>query len=243
MIQTQRQSKQYNNNLIDYLLTFEPESSWSISSGSGTATRSNLQSYYGTYSLRIVNNTPASAIVATNAVQDYEILEGANFAFALRVLKQNPTEVITGKLNIYQNAVLLAAEAWSIGSATAADDIDGEWATFVSNTYALTKGDNITFTFEIDSNATADPNITVYFDGVQMWKVDRLDRTPPPYSPPVNFNEVLSAKLTVSSAQMQAINTTPLTIISAPGTGLGILLIDAFAVNTFNTTAFDLVGS
>lgn len=55
-------------------------------------------------------------------------------------------------------------------------------------------------------------------------------------------NNILTAKVTLSSAQLLAINTTPITIISAGGSGTIIELLGMNAKLTYNSIAYTLAG-
>jgi len=183
-IQNRQNGQNFAENLADPLLLFS-EGTWTIASGTGSALINTNEYYAGDGSLRVQNNTPASSITATNSVQSSVVGIDGTYQVSFYVKKDIALEVREGAILIYQNAVLLNTQTFSIGSAVADDDINDEWVRIVSDTpYTLTKGDDITFQFRIDASGTAELTTFLFFDAVMLNLNERRNVMPPSYVSP-----------------------------------------------------------
>jgi hypothetical protein len=222
MVRTDRQGLFYADNLVDSVLSFNNSQTWSVSSGTGSAATNTEQAYSGERGLKIINTDPANDIRVSFSNQSTSIPEGRNYGVSCRFYKTLGEE-ISGLVKIYQNAVLLSNEAFTLD---ATDDTD-KWVAFATDVnFALSKGDDITFQFQIDGFVTAQPSIVVYVDGLHLYAKDRGQEAPPPYTTPTGngINDLLQASGwgyytdAESSPATQTFNTTP-AILQIDGAG------------------------
>lgn len=187
MVQLDRAGLNYADNLVDYLLTFNESSTWTIASGTGTATRDLDNPFSGVASLKINNTAPTTNLTVTNSVQSSVIPFASTFQITCYVKKVEPLEELTGAMLIYKNAVLLATESFSVGSEVVEEDITNEWARFqTSNNYVLAKNDVITFQFRLDGIVgTPLTDTTIWIDGIMINDALRQDFAVPIYVPAV----------------------------------------------------------
>ena len=144
----------YSENIINEALSFN-SGSWTVSSGSGTATLDNVNQFCGNSCLKIENNTPASDIVVTNATQDTNITRLGNYKLSWFCRKNIVQEVRSVDVLIYKNAVLLDTQTFTIGNTDLDLDINNRWLRFQSDSeYALVKNDVITLQFTLKSATT-----------------------------------------------------------------------------------------
>lgn len=225
-----RNGQHYAENIVDPVLLFD-SGTWTIASGTGTASLDILNVYVGNSSLKVENNTPASDIVATNSVQSTVINVSDNYQLSCYVKKDIAEEIREGAILIYKNAVLLDTVDFSIGSTDADEDINDTWVRIQSDTeYPLTKSSEITFQFRLDGATTTEITTAMWFDGIMLNANTRQNVLVPAYVKPV-INPSLETStpvlgdLTVDSISLSALSTAP---SSASDTGtLGQIRIDA----------------
>ena len=130
-IQNRQNGQNFAKNVVDPLLLFN-EGTWTIASGTGSASIDTNEYFSGDGCLKVQNNTPASDIVATNSVQSSLAPIDGDYQISFYVKKDIALEVREGAILIYQNAVLLDTQTFSIGSVDADDDIDNTWVRFLA---------------------------------------------------------------------------------------------------------------
>jgi hypothetical protein len=215
-----RNGQNYSENIIDPLLLFN-DGTWTIASGTGTATINRNTYYVGSGSLKIENNVPASDIVVTNSTQSTIIDTNNNYQLSWFVRKDITEEVRDGAVLIYKNAVLLDTQTFSVGSTVADDDIDNEWVRFQStNEYSLLKSDEITFQFKLDGTTTTELTTFIFVDGLMLNANTRKNIFCPSYVLP---KESISNTGTGWQSRVDTVNTQALTgatdnLISFSGT-------------------------
>lgn len=234
MILTERKAINYAENVIDQLLTFEPVSVWTVSSGTGSSYRSNNCAFYGQYSLRINNDAPTTDLVVTNSEQStFPIQKLTDYDFSFYVRKENASDAYSGNVKIFKDAILLDTQTWSLEASQ-----DGEWYRFVTDrSYSLAGGDKITFTFQFDGDASFVGTKIIYIDGLCLSPKERVDMPPAIYTPPrptlqtvtnggaETTDDVSFGDVTATQFKLSALNTPP---SSASDTGtLGEVRIDA----------------
>ena len=179
MEQINRQGTVYTPNLVDSVLSFNSGLTFTISSGTGTAVTTGGEIFYGQRYLKMENTAPASALVATYTNQSTVIVTDGDYGFSV-YLKKTQAEDITGKLNIFKNAVLLSAEAFDM-----TDLAVDTWHRFVvTSAVTASKNDDFTFTFEIDGIVTGESSIILEWDGLMVYPMDRVQKAPPFFTPP-----------------------------------------------------------
>lgn len=226
MIRSDRQGIHFSQNLIDSQLSFNDEQSWTISSGTGTATIDNVYSFNGFNSLKLENTSTNNALVASNTTQSTLIANNGTYGFSCYLLKTQALEIITGKINIFKNAALLQAETFSIGSSDAEEDKNECWLRYVGEIdYPLLANDVITFTVEIDGSATLQPSILLYVDGMMFYRKDRNQQITPFYTEPLEKKEsIVEVSSTYSS------NAKEIVFCDASGAAFDVNLPDATTV-------------
>jgi len=167
----------YAENIVDELLMFE-SGTWTVASGTGTASLDTNNSFVGSSSLKVENNVPASAITVSNSTQETTIATVDNYQLSWYI-KKDIAEEREGSVLIYKNAVLLDTQDFSI---TETD----EWVRFQGGqSYALGKGDVITFQFKLKSATTTELTTYIYVDGVMVNKAERGNTIVPFYTRPI----------------------------------------------------------
>lgn len=193
MILLDRQyGKNYADNIVDYILSFNEVNTWTAASGTGTAVRDIDVVYAGAGSLRINNTAPTTDLIVTNSAQSTAIVASGTYQISAYFRKNEPDETISGAMLIYKNAVLLATETFTLGSETTADDVNGVWQRFqTNNNYNLIKGDVLTFQFRLDGKVgTTLTDTTLWVDGFMVNAAERENFAVPAYSIPDRFKGV-----------------------------------------------------
>lgn len=181
MIQINRAGINFSENFIDPLLSFETPQTWTVSSGTGSATISSTYAFEGEKSLKLENTAPTTDLVVTNSAQStVPIMKLADYDISFYVRKESPSDAYSGNVKIFKNAVLLDTQTWSL-----ADTEDGKWYRFVTDqTYTFAQTDIITFTFQFDGDASFVGSKQVYIDGLMLGVKERLDYPPAIYQLP-----------------------------------------------------------
>ena len=174
----------YAENIVDNLLLFD-SGTWTIASGTGTASLDTNNVFAGDSSLKVQNNTPASSLTASNSVQSTIMPSTNRYQLSFYVKKEIALEVIPASILVYHNAVLVDTQSFTIGSADADFDDNDTWIRYQNDKiYAFDKGDDITFQFRIDGYVTAELTSKLYFDGVMMNLAKRNNTIVPHYTKP-----------------------------------------------------------
>ena len=228
MIKVIGTGKNYSNNLIDSLLSFNTTSTWSVSSGTGSAVCSTDYAFDGLQSLKLNSTALGSTFIATNSVQSSIIPRDGVYGLVVSIRKDHRLQPITLKVNIYKNAVLEYNTEFTIGNAldSSLDDND-IWVRFMTETdLSFVATDEITMTFEQKSMTSALTETTVYIDGIHLYSKDNADTLAPLYVKPFEANKDLqditdegattTNPITTTQYKLSALNTAP---ISATDTG------------------------
>lgn len=185
--------RNYAKNVLSPVLNFV-SGTWTVSAGTGTATRFKNVVFSGEQSLKLENTDPVNDLIVSNTNQDSVIKDTGNYQLSWYCLKADALEPISGKVMVYKNAAFLDTQTFTLGSADADLDIDEKWQRFQSDTeYSLLADDVITFQFVINGSATVKPNISLWFDGIMLNKANRQNITAPLYNPPFTDLETLTA--------------------------------------------------
>jgi len=181
-----RNGQNYAENYVDPLLDFN-DGTWSISSGTGTATLDSNNFVSSGSSLKIENNVPLSAITATNSTQNTLAPINGEYQISWYIKKNLDLEVVNGSVLIYKNAILFDTQSYSIGSDIAdlpLNEFD-VWVRYQSDVnYIFDKDDVITFQFRIDSSETIKLTTYLYIDGVMLNLASRNNTIVPLYTSP-----------------------------------------------------------
>lgn len=182
MVQIDRINGQnYADNIIDPLLAFDG-GTWTVASGTGTATLDANNPFFGVSSLKIENNTPLSNIIVSNSAQATTISYDDSYILSFFVKKDAADKVRDGAVLIYKNAVLLTTETFTIGSADGGD-LNDTWVRYQTEQIALLKSDVITLQFRLDAIAELDPTTTIWIDGVMLNATGRNNFIVPQFVP------------------------------------------------------------
>ena len=189
---TRDNGRNYADNIIDSLLGFNTAQTWTTSSGTGSASLDTNLFFFGDSSLKMVNTAPTTDLVVTNSVQSTIIPFDDDYQFSFYMRKDEADEFMTLEVKVFESAVLFDTQTFVLGSETTEDDVNDVWARFVSDTtYNFSKGDEITFTFNLKGKAgTSLPNTTVWIDGLMLNNASRLNAFPPYYSKPDRFKDL-----------------------------------------------------
>ena len=187
-----RVGKNYQDNIIDTLLSFNEAQTWTVSSGTGSASIDTNILYEGSGSLKLLNTAPTTDLTVTNSVQSTTIPFDSDYLLSLYVRKDEADEFMTLEVQTFQNAVLFNTQTLVLGSETTADDRDGYFVRFMSDVpYNFTKGDDITFTFTLKGKAgTALLNTSVWIGGMMLEPITTDNKMPSEYSKPDRFKNL-----------------------------------------------------
>lgn len=187
MIQTNKKGQREADNIIDPLLGFNSDSTWTVT-GTGSASVSVNQYFSGSGSLYIENTDPTNDLTASNAVQSTVIPKDGSYWFSTELFKTLADTEITGEIEVFKGLVSFDVQEFSIGSTTTEDDKNNQWVRYVANQpYDFTKGDIITFTIKIDGIlGFVNPSTFLYWDGVKLESNDRGNYYPSGYSNPIH---------------------------------------------------------
>lgn len=178
MIQIDRQpGHHYADNLLDPFFNFNDSATWTVSSGTGSATHSSLRAFEGQRSLYMQNTDPTTDFIITTT-KETTIPRTGNYQYSLYARKEEPTTALDLEVKVFKNGTLFNTQPVNIQT-------DGKWLRFIlSGTYDFNAGDKITFSFNLKGIAgTGLNNTDVYIDGVMLNAGDRLDSIPPHYNP------------------------------------------------------------
>jgi hypothetical protein len=238
----------YADNIVNSALLFDG-GTWTVASGTGTATLDTNNFYVGLSGLKIENNTPASSITVTNSSQDTVITgDGGKFQFSWYAKKDRVDEIRSGAVLLYKNAVLLDTQSFSIGSDTPEEDINDTWVRFQSSSiYTLAKNDIITFQFRLDSATTAELTTTIWIDGVMLNQGERQNTIVPTYNKPKSLK---SESFGIYDYNDSTTSGTPINLIADTWTlltndGAGVFTNKTYALNgvtdvfSTSTNSFD----
>jgi hypothetical protein len=225
--------KNYADNIVDYLLSFNEASTWTAASGTGTAVRDVDVVFAGAGSLRINNTAPTTDLVVTNSVQSTAIVASGTYQISAYFRKNEPDEIISGAMLIYKNAVLLATETFSLGSETTADDVNGVWQRFqTNNNYSLIKGDVLTFQFRLDGKVgTLLTDTTLWVDGVMVNAAERENFIVPAYTEsintPANIATGWESKFQATTQSLTGSTDNLITVVGTSESNGGLTLLNA----------------
>ena len=176
----------YAGNVADPILYFET-GTWTTVSGTGTSLLNITNPYTGVSSLKLENSVPASSYTASNSAQSTEAEYDGVLRISWFAKKTVATEVVNASVLIYKNAVLLQTESFSVGSIDADLDENDIWQRFQAGSdISVSKSDDLTFQFRIDTSTTAQASTSIYFDGFMVNEGQRGNTIVPPYIRPVD---------------------------------------------------------
>lgn len=176
--------KTHADNLIDNLLSFNVGSTWTTV-GTGTALIDNNEYFEGTGSLRLTNNAyKTTELTANNSVQSTVIPFDGTYDFSL-YLKKTLAEDMSVDVEIYNNASLVYGTTFTFS------DVDN-WTSFITNeNFSFLKGDEITFRFKINNNASsAVTSASLWIDGLHLYNKERNQLEAPIFKETINKPEV-----------------------------------------------------
>lgn len=181
MTQIDRTGYQYSGNLLDWFLSFNDSADWVVSSGTGFADHSDNWAFDGDKCLRLQNTAPTTDLIATSSVQNTEILiknADAELMFYLR--KDSPLDEFSGSIELFKNSVSIGVETFVLEA-----EMEDQWYKFISeNTYAVARGDIITFKWTFNGDAGFTGAKTLYIDGMMLYNKERGDFAPALYNVP-----------------------------------------------------------
>tara|TARA_R110000772_G_scaffold81665_2_gene173607 strand:+ start:546 stop:1628 length:1083 start_codon:yes stop_codon:yes gene_type:complete len=209
--------KEYRENIVDSLLTFDSAQTWTTTAGLGSGALDNNESYTGASCLKLLNTRPVTDTTITNSVQSTIIPFTGNYWLTLRIKKDEIDEILTVEMKTFVGATEFNTQTFALGSETAADDllVNDKWMPFMANIpFNFTKSDNVTFTFTLKGKAgTTLPNTTVRIDGVKLEQYNTENVMPSAYSP--TTNEVGKESFGVYDYADLATQTTPIPLTLA----------------------------
>lgn len=182
----------YGENIVNSALSFN-SGTWTVASGTGTATLNTDNYIEGQSSLLIQNNVPASAITVTNSSQTTTIPTTGTYKISWFAKKNIALEVRELDVIVYQNGSPLATQTCTLGSTNADEDVNNLWQRFQSSViYSFSKGDAITFQFSIKGATTSELTTFVWVDALMINLADRGNLIVPNYIKKDEVPEILN---------------------------------------------------
>ena len=181
MIQINDRGINLSDNVIDNLLSFNYDSTWSTV-GTGTAIRDTNLFYEGKGSLKIENTAyQTTDITANNTTQSTNIPLNGTYDLSL-YLRKSLAEDMSVAVEVYKNGALLYDTDFTFLSTHT-----NTWVSFCTNeNWSFAKGDKITFKFRVNSNASSGvTNTVLYIDGVHLYNKERGQLEAPIYKNPL----------------------------------------------------------
>ena len=194
--QTRKNGNNYADNVIDSLLSFEQDQTWSSTIGTGTARTNNSLAFEGNKSLFIQNTDPTNDLEVTNTAQSTIIPVGGTFQLSCYLRKDDLNQQYTGHIEIFRNGTTYSTQSFEFGndgSDPEDPDTNEVWTRFVSDIpLEFLKNDEITIKIQLDGivgylGATTDLQV----DGIMLNLNNRNNKMPPIYTKPVNLPVVL----------------------------------------------------
>lgn len=181
----------YADNVIDPQLYFGESQTWTISSGTGSATLTNTLAFSGENSLKLENTDPTNDLEITNSSQSTIIGIGGTYQLSYYVRKDDALEAYSGHVEIFKNAVSYVTDSFTLGGDDSDEfankDYNDEWVRFVCDVdLSFIKSDDVTFKIQLDGIAGyIDPSTTLWIDGIMLNLNERLNPMPPLYQKPI----------------------------------------------------------
>lgn len=199
MIKVNRRNGQaFSQNIVNEAMNFD-SGTWNVVSGNGTASLDATHFFNGESSLEIFNFTPNSNIVVSNNNQDTSIVKTGRYQISFYA-KKDIDEVRDGNLLIYKNAVLLDTQPFSL-------EDNEEWFRYqCTQEYTFSKGDVITFQFQLNAVTTTETTTKIYVDGFMVNVSERNYKIAPQYNSPLK-----TEKITGWESRSDSLNTLTLT--------------------------------
>jgi hypothetical protein len=189
--------KEYRENIVDSLLSFNSAQTWTISAGLGSGALDSNESYSGNSCLKLLNTSPTADATITNSVQSTIIPFSGNYWLTLRLNKDQVDEIFTLEVKTFVGVTEFSTQLFALGSETTADDllVNDKWIPFMADIpFNFTKSDNVTFTFTLKGKAgTALSNTTIRIDGVKLEQHNTENIMPSSYEKPT-YNYTLETE-------------------------------------------------
>ena len=183
--------KDYADNLIDDLLQFNIPQTWTVSSGTGSASLNTTILFEGKSCLELFNTAPTTDLTVTNSVQSTIIPYGGDFIFSCYLKKKDILNFIDVGIQLFQGAAPLAENVFRLGSEDAEEDFNLDWIRFQSPVYDFNASDEITIVLTVKGKVgTALSTTTVWADGFMLSDAKRLSLVVPNYNKPDRFKDL-----------------------------------------------------
>ena len=214
MHQVKRQNgQQYADNVIDSLLDFEADQTWTVN-GTGTALMDNALAYAGARSLRLENTAPTTDLVATNSVQSTALTLGGDYQLSCYLSKNDAGQAYSGSIEIFKNAVTYNTQTFTIGSDGSDEDNpdhNNRWVRYVSDeTLTFNKSDVVTFKIQLDGiTGYVGASTVLNIDGLMFNQNDRGNAMPPLYSRPVYNKTLQTSSVSIENLSLTSLGEYP----------------------------------
>jgi hypothetical protein len=189
--------KEYRENLVDSLLSFNATQTWTVSAGLGSGDLDDNEAYAGDSCLKLLNTRPTTDTTITNSVQSTIIPFTGDYWLTLRLNKDQVDEIFTLEVKTFVGATDFNTQSFALGSETTADDllVNDKWIPFMANIpFNLTKNDDVSFTFTLKGKAgTGLANTTIRIDGVKLEQHNTENIMPSSYEKPT-YNATLETE-------------------------------------------------
>lgn len=185
---------EYSENLLPAAAVFDENSSISYF-GSGVVSLSSSVSYEADKSINLFCNTNAfsTSPIVFNFGNDLNkvVPKTGNYIFSLKLYNGTVSTnslTVDVQVNLYVNTIFTESFVCSFDTGTFSRN---SWATFAQS-FALTAGDDVNFTFEFNAPTSPEPNpnVSLNFDGLKLEFDDRNLGIPSVYSLPVAKNNI-----------------------------------------------------
>lgn len=186
-IKVNRVGKNYADNIIDPLLSFDTSQTWTTT-GTGSAVLDPNTFNTGVSSLKIINTDPTNDLVVSNSSQNTTIAVDGNYRHSFYLSKSEVDEFLTLEIETFVGLNPFNTQTYVLGSETTELDVNDKFVRFVSDVdYNLTKGNEVSFVLTLKGKAgTSLINTTIWVDSMMLEKVSTDNFMPSTYKNPVN---------------------------------------------------------
>jgi hypothetical protein len=219
-----RNSRIYGNNVVNPFFTFQNEGTWSATN-SGSVTYDANVAFNGNKSIKVTNSDPVNNNTTVSIANKGTVLaDGGNYWFSVQLMN-NSSEQVTGRVKIFRNTFEHTVMEFTLSS-----DDSGLWIGQEQYVTSLSKGDNIEFQIEIDTNAAIPTSYSVNVDGFGFYRNDRKLALSPKYtSPQIDYTGWHSRGDFVSTQTLTASTDNLIAFAGTESSNGGLTLLDGNA--------------
>ena len=191
-VRIDRFGNNYADNLLSYKMLYDNTDTWTVNSGTGSASTTLGNAFVGDRCLKIQNTDVVNDITVTNTTHATTINSTMTCGLSFYLYKNQALQAVIGNIKIFKNAVLLDTQTFTLGTNNVDTDEDSVWVRFMSDqSYNFIKGDVITFTFTVDGIAGSPlGTLDLYIDGMMLYQMNRNNYVTPIYTRPISIEPI-----------------------------------------------------